>query len=157
MYLFYVTIAFLIAFLLELIIIPRVLVISYKKKLFDEPDERKQHGDSTPRLGGITFLPVISEGFAGLATRWQCAFTYFSLGCGLLTMLCGLLFAMLLGRVERHEFLVAPLVVIGLFALADGILATIFMLDNPFSWVVLALGIGLFLTAMAIRSKHRQE
>lgn len=59
MYLFYITIAFLIAFLLELIIIPRVLVISYKKKLFDEPDERKQHGDSTPRLGGITFLPII--------------------------------------------------------------------------------------------------
>lgn len=59
MYLFYVMIAFLIAFLLELIIIPKVLVISYKKKLFDEPDERKQHIDSTPRLGGITFLPII--------------------------------------------------------------------------------------------------
>ena len=59
MYLFYIAVAFLIAFVLELIIIPRVLVISYKKKLFDEPNERKQHEDSIPRLGGITFLPII--------------------------------------------------------------------------------------------------
>ncbi len=105
----------------------------------------------------MTFHPMIAEGFTGLEPAWRHTFTYFSLGCGGLLILCGVLFFMLLGRVERHEFLVAPLVVIGLFALADGILATIFMLDNPFSWVVLALGIGLFLTAMAIRSKHRQE
>ena len=59
MYLIYVAIVFLIAFLLELIIIPRVLVISYKKKLFDVPDERKQHTDVTPQLGGVTFLPII--------------------------------------------------------------------------------------------------
>jgi len=59
MYLVYVAIVFLIAFLLELIIIPRVLVISYKKKLFDEPNERKQHTDFTPQLAGVTFLPII--------------------------------------------------------------------------------------------------
>ncbi len=105
----------------------------------------------------MTFHPMIAEGFTGLEPAWRHTFTYFSLGCGGLLILCGLLFFMLLGRVERHEFLVAPLVVIGLFALADGILAAIFMLANPFAWVVLGLGIGLFLTAMAIRSKHRQE
>ncbi len=105
----------------------------------------------------LTFHPMIAEGFTGLEPEWQQTFTYFSLGCGGLLILCGVLFFMLLGRVERHEFLVAPLVVIGLFALADGILATIFMLTNPFAWVVLALGIGLFLIALVIRSKHRQE
>ena len=104
-----------------------------------------------------TFLPVISEGFAGLATRWQCAFTYFSLGCGLLTMLCGLLFRMLLGRVERHGFLVPPLVAIGVFAAANGILAACFMFANPLAWVMLALGIGLFVVAVRIRARHRQR
>ena len=59
MYLFYVGIAFLLAFFLELVIIPKVLVVSYKKKLFDEPNERKQHADFTPRLGGVTFLPIV--------------------------------------------------------------------------------------------------
>ncbi len=105
----------------------------------------------------MTFLPMIAEGFTGLEPAWQQTFTYFSLGCGGLLILGGVLFFMLLGRGERHEFLVVPLVVIGLFGLADGILATIFMLANPFAWVVLGLGIGLFLTALAIRSKHRQE
>jgi len=59
MYLFYVGIAFLLAFFLELVIIPKVLMVSYKKKLFDEPNERKRHADFTPRLGGITFLPIV--------------------------------------------------------------------------------------------------
>lgn len=59
MYLFYIAIAFFLAFFLELIIIPRVLLISYKKKLFDIPNERKLHTNITPQLGGVTFLPVI--------------------------------------------------------------------------------------------------
>ena len=97
---------------------------------------------------------MIAEGFTGLETAWQQTFTYFSLGCGGLLILCGVLFLMLLGRVERHEFLVAPLVVIGLFALADGILAAAIMFTNPFGWAVLAFGIGLFTIAMLIRAKH---
>jgi hypothetical protein len=105
----------------------------------------------------MTFHSMIAEGFIGLDTAWQQTFTYFSLGCGGLLILCGLLFLMLLGRVERHEFLVAPLVTIGVFAVADGILAVCYMFANPFAWVVLGLGIGLFLIAMSIRSKHRKQ
>ncbi len=104
-----------------------------------------------------TFLPVISGGFTGLAPIWQRTFTYFSLGCGLLTMLCGLLFRMLLGRVERHGFLVPPLVAIGVFAAANGILAACFMFANPIAWVVFAFGIGLFVVAVRIRATHRQR
>ena len=55
----YIVIIFLISVLLELIILPKLLVISYKKRLFDEPGERKQHNGSVSRLGGITFLPII--------------------------------------------------------------------------------------------------
>lgn len=50
---------FLIAFLAGWIIIPKVLLISHKKKLFDIPDARKVHTRPIPRLGGITFFPVI--------------------------------------------------------------------------------------------------
>ncbi|MDR2409499.1 MAG: undecaprenyl/decaprenyl-phosphate alpha-N-acetylglucosaminyl 1-phosphate transferase [Bacteroidales bacterium] len=59
MYFYYLIIAFFLAFCLELIVIPKILVISYKKNLFDEPGERKQHSGSVSRLGGVTFLPII--------------------------------------------------------------------------------------------------
>ena len=40
-------------------IIPRILIISLRKRLFDVPDERKVHKRPVPRLGGATFFPVI--------------------------------------------------------------------------------------------------
>lgn len=50
---------FFIAVLMGQIIIPRILLISLRKRLFDVPDERKVHTHPVPRLGGITFYPVI--------------------------------------------------------------------------------------------------
>ena len=41
------------------IIIPQILLIAFRKKLFDEPDERKIHTAAVPRLGGIAFMPSI--------------------------------------------------------------------------------------------------
>lgn len=41
------------------IIIPNILIISFRKRLFDVPDERKVHKRPVPRLGGVTFFPVI--------------------------------------------------------------------------------------------------
>ena len=41
------------------IIIPRILLISLRKRLFDVPDERKVHTHPVPRLGGVTFFPTI--------------------------------------------------------------------------------------------------
>jgi hypothetical protein len=105
----------------------------------------------------MTFYPMITDGMLGLDAMWKQTFTYFSLGCGGVLILCGLLFFMLSGRVERHEFLVSPLVAIGLFATADGIFAVCYMFSNPFAWVVSVLGLGLFLTAMGIRSGHRHK
>lgn len=51
--------AFLLSVLLAAIIIPRIIFISYKKRLFDVPDSRKMHQIPVPRLGGLAFLPVI--------------------------------------------------------------------------------------------------
>ena len=58
-FIFYLIIAFGIALGLELIVIPKLLVISYKKKLFDEPGGRKRHSGSVSRLGGATFMPIV--------------------------------------------------------------------------------------------------
>lgn len=41
------------------VVIPQILLIAFRKKLFDEPDERKIHHSLVPRLGGIAFKPVI--------------------------------------------------------------------------------------------------
>ncbi len=50
---------FLFAVSLGMVIIPRILVISYKKRLYDVPDARKVHTMPVPRLGGLSFFPVI--------------------------------------------------------------------------------------------------
>ncbi len=40
-------------------LIPQILLIAFRRNLFDEPDERKIHTSAVPRLGGIAFNPVI--------------------------------------------------------------------------------------------------
>lgn len=40
-------------------VIPEILLIAFRKRLFDVPDERKVHRSSVPRLGGIAFKPVV--------------------------------------------------------------------------------------------------
>lgn len=52
-------ISFLISLLLAGIIIPQILLIAFRKKLFDEVDARKVHKGIVPRLGGIAFFPSI--------------------------------------------------------------------------------------------------
>ena len=50
---------FLLSLLLGMMIVPKILLISYKKRLFDMPDSRKVHEIPVPRLGGISFFPVL--------------------------------------------------------------------------------------------------
>lgn len=50
---------FLVSLLLTGIIIPKILLIAFRRHLFDEADERKIHKGSIPRLGGIAFVPAI--------------------------------------------------------------------------------------------------
>lgn len=56
--------AFLVSIFLSRIIIPNILIISIRKRLFDQPDARKVHHHPIPRLGGVTFFPVIVFSFA---------------------------------------------------------------------------------------------
>ena len=52
-------IIFFLSLLLAGIIIPQILLIAFRKNLFDEIDERKIHKGVVPRLGGIAFFPSI--------------------------------------------------------------------------------------------------
>lgn len=40
-------------------LIPQILLIAFRKNLFDTPDPRKIHTSQVPRLGGIAFFPSI--------------------------------------------------------------------------------------------------
>ncbi|RHJ85287.1 MraY family glycosyltransferase [Parabacteroides sp. AM08-6] len=51
--------AFAISIVFSMLIIPRILIVALKKKLFDIPDKRKVHTGAIPRLGGISFAPTI--------------------------------------------------------------------------------------------------
>lgn len=53
-------VAFLLSAIMGMLIIPRILFLSHKHKLYDIPDERKIHKTPVPRLGGLTFFPVIT-------------------------------------------------------------------------------------------------
>ncbi len=51
-------IPFVIAVLLSRLIIPYILLVTYKKRLFDPIDARKLHQRIIPRLGGVAFAPI---------------------------------------------------------------------------------------------------
>jgi len=49
--------------LIASIIIPRILLIATRKRLYDIPDARKVHTKAIPRLGGVSFYPTILFSF----------------------------------------------------------------------------------------------
>lgn len=55
--------AFLTVAVLAGFIIPQILLIAFRKNLFDETDPRKIHKGTVPRLGGIAFFPSILFAF----------------------------------------------------------------------------------------------
>lgn len=58
---FYIMTGFvtILAIVSEIILIPQIIYVAYKKNLFDLPDPRKKHDSPIPRLGGVTFMPII--------------------------------------------------------------------------------------------------
>lgn len=51
--------AFAVAVILAGILIPKIILIAFRRRLFDEINERKIHRGVVPRLGGIAFFPAI--------------------------------------------------------------------------------------------------
>lgn len=58
-YILIVVISALLAGIFEMMLLPRLIYIAKKKRLLDIPDVRKRHTIPIPRLGGMSFIPVI--------------------------------------------------------------------------------------------------
>ena len=70
MNLIFIIISFVISVGVSRLIIPRILMISLHKKLFDVPNERKIHKHAIPRLGGVAFFTTkFGCGCVGLSHR----------------------------------------------------------------------------------------
>ena len=67
---------FIISILLAVMIIPNILFVSHKRRLFDMPDSRKVHQRPVSRLGGVSFFPAISVSFC-LIIGTQLALSYY--------------------------------------------------------------------------------
>jgi UDP-N-acetylmuramyl pentapeptide phosphotransferase/UDP-N-acetylglucosamine-1-phosphate transferase len=67
---------FMLSALLGWLFVPRVLLISRKKKLYDIPDARKVHKQPIPRLGGITFFLVLLMSFCLSIGIWMLMHLY---------------------------------------------------------------------------------
>lgn len=55
---FYILVPTVLAAVLSRILIPFIILVTYKKRLFDPIDERKLHKRIVPRLGGVAFAPI---------------------------------------------------------------------------------------------------
>lgn len=110
--------SFAFSFAVSACMIPRIILISFKKKLFDTVDERKVHTGVVPRLGGVAFAPALIISFAllmGLATltglyapgMTHVATTHLTLGlCALLLLYLEGITDDLIGVGYRVKFLV---------------------------------------------------
>ena len=56
---FFVLLTFAISLVIGWITIPKIVVISRMKKLFDKPNDRKVHKKEISRLGGVSFVPAL--------------------------------------------------------------------------------------------------
>lgn len=96
-------ICFFISIVVSGILIPQILLIAFRKKLFDKVDERKIHKGVVPRLGGIAFFPSILFSFClvvGCNLKyfgWETAGVYFEVVVPFYFMVCAVLLMFLVG------------------------------------------------------------
>lgn len=92
---FNLLLAFLVSAAVASFMLPRIILISFRKRLFDTIDRRKVHSGIVPRLGGVAFVPsmVIAIAFvAGLDTLSPGSGSHFVLGSPRLALvLCGMM------------------------------------------------------------------
>lgn len=98
--------AFFVSVVFAGVLIPKILLISFRKKLFDGHDERKIHRGVVPRLGGIAFKPVLMFSIALLLGINYSAGNTFMLGefqmniVEFLLGVCGLILLYLVGMAD---------------------------------------------------------
>ena len=132
------------------IIIPQILLIAFRKKLFDEIDERKIHQGVVPRLGGIAFFPSILFSFfliVGFNLKhfgWDVVGVYFEGFEPFYFMVCAVLLMFLVGIADdligvryRAKFLVQ--IVASILIVCSGVYIDNFYgflwIDEIYPWI----------------------
>ncbi len=88
------------------LIIPKILLIAFRRNLFDTVDERKIHRGVVPRLGGIAFLPAFAFSFClvvGYNLRYGNGVMYSALGesaIPIFFMVCAMMLIYLVGLAD---------------------------------------------------------
>lgn len=104
-----------------------------------------------------TFTPLITEGLACLDQMNLKAMTYMSLMCGTSLILSGaLLLAMLKKTAPINQFRV-PILIVGVFLAINGILAVVYMPENPFALLALILCMAMFYITKAAFNLKESE
>lgn len=132
------------------VLIPQILLISFRRNLFDIPDGRKIHQSAVPRLGGIAFKPVVF--FSVVLLLGVCQLLGYgdmlggiaSESCSLAFGFCSIMVLYLVGIADdligiryRAKFVVQ--IACGLMVIAGGLwldnLHGIFLIYNIPAWV----------------------
>lgn len=157
---------FAISLVLAGIIIPQILLIAFRKNLFDEIDERKIHKGVVPRLGGIAFVPSILFalacvlGFDLRITPGDEMTAFLNEGVPMLFMICAVLLMFLVGIADdligvryRAKFLVQIIsagfiVASGLYI--DNLYGFLWLYELPewFSWLVTGFAVVFVVNAI---------
>lgn len=158
--------AFAISFVLAGIIIPQILLIAFRRNLFDEIDERKIHKGVVPRLGGIAFVPSILFALAcvlGFDLRISSSEALLALvdeGVPMLFVICAVLLMFLVGIADdligvryRAKFLIQIIsagfvVASGLYI--DNLYGFLWLYELPqwFSWIVTGFAVVFVVNAI---------
>lgn len=148
--------AFLLCVLFAGILIPQILLVAFRRNLFDEPDPRKIHKGAVPRLGGIAFTPVVCFsvalllginsllGFAGVEESLIIDSTSITFGfCSLFTLYLVGMADDLVGVRYRAKFVVQ--IFCAVLLIAGGLwlhgLCGVLFIDNLVWWIGIPLTI----------------
>ena len=97
----YVGLAFLLSAVITALMIPQIILISFKKRLFDVVDARKVHSGIVPRLGGLAFTPAIILSMALLVGLHSLSVDMDSMPLApesqMATLLCAIMFLYMVG------------------------------------------------------------
>lgn len=102
----FVVIAFIVAAFIGWIITPQILLVAFRKRLFDAVDDRKVHTDIIPRLGGVAFAPiqccllVLSMFFIYKFDLTSSVLRSFLIFPQFLLLMCGLVILFMIGIVD---------------------------------------------------------
>ena len=104
-----------------------------------------------------TFTPLIQDELICLSLRDFNAVTYISLVCGSSFILCGLLLIILLKKIEQYTFLNTTVIIIGIYLAISGLLAVVYMFDNPFAWIALTLNLNMFNITLGLKKNRKNN